>query len=385
MTIIGDGQLARMMHQAAIELGVTSRVLAGAKDSSAAQVAGQVEIGDFHNWEDVKAVSHGADAVTFDHEHVPNEFLDNLIAEGLNVQPQPTALINAQDKLVMRKRMREIGAPVPPFMEITSVQDAREFFHAMSGAVCLKARRGGYDGKGVWFPDTEDDTAELVARLLEQDVPLMAEKKIQLVRELSAMVARRPSGETVAWPVVESVQRDGICVEAIAPASNPGGAEQLAKEISEELGVTGALAVELFETTDQAGQPEIIVNELAMRPHNTGHWTQDGCVTSQFEQHIRAVLDRPLGSTDLLAPYTVMSNVLGADEEPSSAITDRMDAVWRRFPQAKIHMYGKDWRVRRKMGHVNVTGEDAEETRRVAKLCSHVVSTGLWADGYRER
>lgn len=388
VAIIGDGQLARMMHQAGIELGVTSRVLAGQPDSSAAQVTGQVEIGDYHQWEDVSRVCQGADAVTFDHEHVPNEFLDKLIGQGLNVQPQPAALINAQDKLVMRKRLREMGAPVPPFMEITSADDAREFFNITAGNVCLKARRGGYDGKGVWFPGTEEETATLVTELLEQGVPLMAEKKVQLNRELSAMVARRPSGETVAWPVVESVQEEGICVEALAPASDKNGeiaqAEELAKAIAEELGVTGALAVELFETLDEAGQPQIIVNELAMRPHNTGHWTQDGCVTSQFEQHMRAVLDRPLGSTALLAPHTVMSNVLGADIEPTTSITARMDAVWRRFPHAKIHMYGKDWRPRRKMGHVNITGQDLADIRRIANLCSHYVVTGEWADGWTE-
>lgn len=384
VAIIGDGQLARMMHQAGIELGVTSRVLAGEAGSSAAQVTGEVMIGDYHLWDDVERVCLGTDAVTFDHEHVPNEFLERLIDQGHNVQPQPKALINAQDKLVMRKRLREMGAPVPPFMEIATVEDVREFHRATQGNVCVKARRGGYDGKGVWFPGTEEDTTQLVADLLEQGVPLMAEKKVELKRELSAMVARRPSGETVAWPVVESVQRDGICVEAIAPAPNPGAAEELAKTIAEELGVTGALAVELFETEDEAGQPEIIVNELAMRPHNTGHWTQDGCVTSQFEQHMRAVLDRPLGATDLLAPHTVMSNVLGADEEPSTPITERMDAAWQRFPQAKIHMYGKEWRPRRKMGHVNVTGDDAAEIRRIANLCAHYVVTGQWADGWTE-
>lgn len=373
-----------MMHQAAIELGVTCRVLAGEPNSSAAQVTGQVELGDYRNWDDVLRVSQGTQAVTFDHEHVPNEFLDELITNGVNVQPQPTALIHAQDKLVMRKRLREMGAPVPPFMGIETVEDAQEFWRATNGAVCLKARRGGYDGKGVWFPDSEEATASLVADLLEQGVPLMAEKKVTLVRELSAMVARRPSGQTVAWPVVESVQEQGICVEAIAPAANPGRASELAIAIAEELGVTGALAVELFETLDETGQPEIIVNELAMRPHNTGHWTQDGCETSQFEQHIRAVLDRPLGSTAMRAPVTVMANVLGADVEPEIDINSRMDAVWERFPNAKIHMYGKDWRPRRKMGHVNLTGgagEDVETVRRNAKLCANYVVTGQWADG----
>ncbi|MBC2682128.1 5-(carboxyamino)imidazole ribonucleotide synthase [Corynebacterium sp. 4HC-13] len=388
VTVIGDGQLARMMHTAGIELGVTIRVLAGTADSSTAQVTPDVVIGDYTQRADVEEVSRDADAVTFDHEHVPNEFLEELIDSGINVQPQPAALIHAQDKLVMRKRLREMGAPVPPFMAIESVEDIRGFFEATSGNVCLKARRGGYDGKGVWFPSTVEHATELVEELLEKGTPLMAEKKVQLVRELSAMVARTPSGEVMAWPVVESVQEDGICFEAVAPAPNTKvellrQAEQLAKDVATELGVTGALAVELFETTDEAGQPEIIVNELAMRPHNTGHWTQDGCVTSQFEQHLRAVLDRPLGSTAPIAPCTVMANVLGADCDPGTPLHQRMDEVWRRFPEAKIHMYGKGWRPRRKMGHVNMTlkeGQSVEELRTNARLAARYVVTGQWED-----
>ena len=325
VTIIGDGQLARMMHQAGIELGLTTRVLAGAADSSTAQVTPDVVLGDYTNRAHVEEVSRGSDAVTFDHEHVPNEFLEALIAEGINVQPQPKALVNAQDKLVMRKRMREIGAPVPPFMEITS-----------------------------------------------------------------AMVARTPSGEVRTWPVVESVQEDGICVEAVAPAPDTSAsiltaAEELARVVASELEVTGVLAVELFETVDEAGQPEIIVNELAMRPHNTGHWTQDGCVTSQFEQHLRAVLDRPLGDTSPIGPTTVMANVLGADTDPDMAMHRRMDEVWRRYPNAKIHMYGKDWRPRRKMGHVNMVrteGQSVDELRTAAREAANYLVTAQWTDGY---
>lgn len=390
VTIIGDGQLARMMHQAGIELGLTTRVLAGTEDSSTAQVTPDVILGEYTDREHVNDVVRGSDAVTFDHEHVPNEFLEALIAEGINVQPQPKALVNAQDKLVMRKRMREIGAPVPPFMEITSAEEITEFFSITGGHVCLKARRGGYDGKGVWFPATAEDAAALVDELLQQDVPLMAEKKVQLVRELSAMVARTPSGEVRTWPVVESVQEDGICVEAIAPAPSTSApileqAEALARDIATELDVTGVLAVELFETTAETGQPEIIVNELAMRPHNTGHWTQDGCTTSQFEQHLRAVLDRPLGDTALIGPATVMANVLGKDTDPDMPMHARMDEVWRRFPNAKIHMYGKDWRPRRKMGHVNMLQKDGQsvaDLRTAAKEAANFLVTAQWTDGY---
>jgi 5-(carboxyamino)imidazole ribonucleotide synthase len=397
VTVIGDGQLARMMQQAGIELGLTVRLLAGSTGASAAQATADVWLGSYTDEGVVRGVATGADAVTFDHEHVPNDYLEALIAEGVNVQPQPAALINAQDKLVMRRRMREIGAPVPPFMAVESVEDAAGFWDATDGAVCLKARRGGYDGKGVWFPATRDDLFSLVADLLAEGVPLMAEKKVRLVRELSAMVARTPSGEVASWPVVESVQADGICYLAVAPA--PAESEgrrrvvdqaySLARQVADELGVTGVLAVELFETVDEAGQPEIIVNELAMRPHNTGHWTQDGCVTSQFEQHLRAVLDRPLGSTAPVSATTVMANVLGDDSaDPEMPMSRRMDEVWRRFPTAKIHLYGKDWRPRRKIGHVNMslplgveaTAENVDALRRDARLASDFLVTARWTD-----
>lgn len=383
VTVIGDGQLARMMQTEAIELGQSIRVLAGSYDSSAAQVCADIVIGDYKNLDDLRRAVEGATAVTFDHEHVPTEHLHTLISEGVNVQPGPDALVNAQDKLVMRKKLRELGAPVPPFAAIENVEDAVAFFQAVDGQMCLKARRGGYDGNGVWFPDTEAEVQELVAQLLDAGTALMAEKKVALVRELSAMVARTPSGATQAWPVVESVQTDGICTEAIAPA--PGLSEDLQQQVRElaamiatELGVTGALAVELFETTDVAGQPEIYVNELAMRPHNTGHWTQDGCVTSQFEQHLRAVLDLPLGAIDTLAPVTVMANTLGASEDPEMPMSERITQVMKKYPNAKIHLYGKGYRAGRKLGHVNICGTDVESTRFAAKDAAHFIVNAMW-------
>ena len=398
VTIIGDGQLARMMQQEAVELGLSARVLAGSADASAAQVTADVVLGDYTNKAHVREVSTDADAVTFDHEHVPNEFLDELIAAGINVQPQPKALINAQDKLIQRQRLSELGAPVPAFTAIENTEDAVAFWATTGGKVCLKARRGGYDGKGVWFPDSEAELNELVAELLDEGVPLMAEEKVELVRELSALVARTPSGEAKAWPITESVQERGICVEAVAPAPGHGGevlnqARELSRTIATELDVTGVLAVELFEFRDADGELAISVNELAMRPHNTGHWTQNGSVTSQFEQHLRAVLDRPLGSTDLTAPATVIANVLGHDDaDPAMPMHERMDQVWRRFPAAKIHMYGKDWRPRRKIGHVNLslpadqpaTDEVVAQLRRDARLAADFLVAAEWSDGWTE-
>ncbi|PQM75418.1 5-(carboxyamino)imidazole ribonucleotide synthase [Corynebacterium sp. J010B-136] len=387
IAVIGDGQLARMMQTAAIELGQSLRLLAGARDASAAQVCADVVLGDYTNYDDLLKAVDGATAVTFDHEHVPNEHLTALIDAGYNVQPQPAALINAQDKLVMRERLSELGAPVPRFAPIESAQDAYDFWTLTSGQVCLKARRGGYDGKGVWFPNDESELTALVSDLSRRGVALMAEEKVALVRELSVLVARTPSGEVATWPLTESVQRNGVCAEAVAPAPgvNPQlqqRAEALGEKIASELGVTGVLAVELFAFADESGAEDIAVNELAMRPHNTGHWTQDGSVTSQFEQHLRAVMDEPLGDTSTLAPVTVMANVLGAAEDPKMPMGERAREVSRRFPRVKIHLYGKGHRPGRKIGHVNLTGEDVEATRRDARLAADFLVNAAWSDNW---
>ncbi|QGU06576.1 N5-carboxyaminoimidazole ribonucleotide synthase [Corynebacterium occultum] len=379
VAVIGDGQLARMMQTAAIELGQSVRLLAGAEDASAAQVAADVVLGDYTNLADLRIAVEGADAVTFDHEHVPNEHLQALIDEGINVQPQPAALVHAQDKLVMRQKLAELGAPVPTFAAVDTLADAEAFWDEVSGEVCLKARRGGYDGKGVWMPDTREELTELVTELLAKGTPLMAERKVALARELSAMVARNPSGQTAAWPVVESVQENGVCAEATAPAPGLDPAlekqtREMAEMIATKLGVTGVLAVELFE--DESG--EISVNELAMRPHNTGHWTQDGCVTDQFEQHLRAVLDYPLGATETKAEYTVMANTLGAQVDPAEPMAQRMAEVWRRYPNAKIHLYGKEHRPGRKIGHVNMLGSDVEQVRREAREAAYYLVNAQW-------
>lgn len=383
VAIIGDGQLARMMHTEAIELGLQPRVLAGAPDASAAQVFGDVQLGDYTNFDDLHATVQGASAITFDHEHVPNEFLQRLLDEGYNVEPRPQALIYAQDKLEQRTKLKELGAPVPPFAKFDSVEDAREFWERVDGRVCVKATRGGYDGHGVWFPETPQECEQLVADLLEKGVVLYAEEKVDFVRELSAMVARNRDGEVKAWPVVESRQADGVCHIAIAPAPElPADVAKqcrdLATKIATKLDVTGVLAVELFERIGEDGASEILVNELAMRPHNTGHWTQDGCVTSQFEQHLRAVLNWPLGSVDTLEPVTVMVNTLGAEEDPQMPMEQRVIEVMRRYPEAKVHLYGKSWRPGRKMGHVNVTGYDVTSTLAIAQHAAHFIVHANW-------
>ena len=383
--MIGGGQLARMTHQAAIALGQTLRVLAHGHDEPAAQVTPDVVIGSHTDLDALREAAKGASVLTFDHEHVPTEHLEKLVAEGITVAPPPEALVHAQDKLLMRRRLEALGAPVPRFAEITSVEDVEAFGRRIDGPVVIKTVRGGYDGKGVSMPDDLDRAREIVAGYLADGVPVLAEERVAMRRELAARVARSPFGQGAAWPVVETVQRDGICVEAYAPApglSDALGAEaqELALRLATELGVVGVLAVELFETVDGA----LMVNELAMRPHNSGHWTMDGAVTSQFEQHLRAVLDYPLGDTSAIAPFTVMANVLGAPQTPAMSMDERMHHLFARMPEAKVHLYGKGERPGRKIGHVNMLGSDVTELRERAVRAAHWLSHAEWTDGWDE-
>ncbi|OBG56010.1 5-(carboxyamino)imidazole ribonucleotide synthase [Mycobacterium sp. E1715] len=384
--MVGGGQLARMTHQAAIALGQTLRVLATAADEPAAQVTPDVVIGSHTELDDLRRVAAGAHVLTFDHEHVPNELLEKLVAEGVNVAPPPEALVHAQDKLVMRRRLDAMGAPVPRYAGIANLEELDAFAQLVGGPVVVKAVRGGYDGRGVRMARDPSHARDIATSFLADGVPVMAEEQVNLRRELSALVARSPFGQGAAWPVVETVQRDGICVQVIAPAPNlpehvAAAAQQLALRLAAELGVVGVLAVELFETV----QGELLVNELAMRPHNSGHWTMDGARTSQFEQHVRAVLDYPLGDTDAIAPVTVMANVLGAAQRPAMTVDERLHHLFARMPDARVHLYGKEERPGRKVGHVNFLGSDMAQLaalRERAELAAHWLSHGQWTDGW---
>ncbi len=396
VAMVGGGQLARMTHQAAIALGQTLRVLAADADEPAAQVTPDVVIGSHTDLEDLRRVAAGAEVLTFDHEHVPTELLDKLIAEGVNVAPPPHALMHAQDKLVMRRRLQALGAPVPRYASIASVDELDAFARSLDAAkdapVVIKAVRGGYDGRGVRLVRDLAHAREIAGEYLAAGVPVLVEERVELRRELSALVARSPFGQGAAWPVVQTVQRDGICVLVIAPApelpdDQASAAQRLALRLAAELGVVGVLAVELFETTDGV----LLVNELAMRPHNSGHWTMDGARTSQFEQHLRAVLDYPLGDTDAIAPVTVMANVLGAPEESgppamsAMSLDERLHHLFARMPDARVHLYGKAERPGRKVGHINFLGTDmadVEALRERAELAAHWLSHGQWTDGW---
>lgn len=384
--MVGGGQLARMTHQAAIALGQTLRVLAVSAQDPAAQVSPDVVLGSHTDLAALRRAAAGAAALTFDHEHVPAESLHTLVAEGVTVLPGPQALVYAQDKLAMRRRLAALGAPVPRFTEVHCIDDVDTFAELVGGALVVKTVRGGYDGRGVVLADDIDAARDAVAGYLADGVPVLLEERVSMRRELAALVARSPFGQGAAWPVVETVQRRGICVTVLAPAPDlserlGAEAEQLGLRIAEELGVVGVLAVELFETTDGA----LMVNELAMRPHNSGHWTMNGAVTSQFEQHLRAVLDYPLGDTRALAPVTVMANVLGAPVAPAISMDERLHHLFGRIPEAHVHLYGKEERPGRKIGHVNVLGADGDDVagvRERAERAAHWLAHAEWTDGW---
>ncbi|GAB6983694.1 5-(carboxyamino)imidazole ribonucleotide synthase [Nocardioides pyridinolyticus] len=354
LAVIGGGQLARMMAEPAAAMAIPLRLLAEAEGVSAAQVIPDHVVGDYTSLETLRAVTSGCRVVTFDHEHVPTEHLHALEDDGIAVRPGPDALVHAQDKGVMRRRLAELGVRCPRNAIVASVADVEEF-----GFPCvLKTTRGGYDGKGVWFVRSAEDCGPA----FDAGVAVLAEELVDFKRELSALVARSPSGQAAAYPVVASTQKDGICYEVIAPAPDlapalAGEAQEIALRIAGELGVTGVLAVEMFETNDG----RVLVNELAMRPHNTGHWTQDGAVTSQFENHLRAVLDLPLGSPAPRARWSVMVNILGGPDESVGRLYDGYPHALARDPFLRVHLYGKDLRPGRKVGHVNAYGDDLDD------------------------
>lgn len=367
--VVGGGQLARMMIAPAVELGVELRVLAEQPGMAAALAA--TAVGDYRDADTVLAFAREVDVLTFDHEHVPQEVLAVLVDQGIAVRPGPGALRFAQDKLAMRARMDELGMPQPEWAAVTSAAGLQEFLDAHDGAAVVKTPRGGYDGKGVRVVRSATEAEDWFATLAEdaRGGALLVEELVDFRRELAQQVARRPSGEVRSYPVVETVQRDGVCAEVVAPAPHsPERLDEVAASIgvgiAEGLDVTGMLAVELFETTDE----RVLVNELAMRPHNSGHWTQDGAVTSQFEQHLRAVLDLPLGDPSPLAAWSVMVNILGGPQRAS--IDERFASAMAEHPTAKIHTYGKEPRPGRKVGHVNVTGDDLDDVAYEARAAA---------------
>ncbi|GAB3117612.1 5-(carboxyamino)imidazole ribonucleotide synthase [Streptomyces calidiresistens] len=365
-----------MTHEAGIPLGIDFRLLSDTPRDSAALVVRDPVIGDYRDFDTLRDFALGCDVITFDHEHVPLEHLRALREEGVVIRPGPDALEHARDKGVMRARLSALGVPCPRHRIVADPADVARFAaevaegpnepaagdgDALAVPVVLKTVRGGYDGKGVWVVRTVGEAAEP----FRAGVPVLAEEKVPFVRELAANVVRSPHGQAVAYPVVESIQIDGVCDTVIAPAPDLPGeraldAQALALRIAAELDVVGHLAVELFETADG----RVLVNELAMRPHNSGHWSREGAVTSQFANHLRAVLDLPLGDPRPRAPWTVMANVLGGDYPD---MYQGYLHCMARDPGLCVSMYGKEVKPGRKVGHVTAYGSDLAEVRERAR------------------
>ena len=368
--MVGAGQLARMTAAAAVGLGIRFRVLAAAADESAAQVAGDVFVGDYTSGADLAAFAAGCDVVTFDHEHVPQVQLAALEQAGHTVFPSAAALWFSQDKLAMRERLAKLGIACPRYRLVSNLADVADFAAQAGWPVVLKAVSGGYDGRGVWVCGSAAEAAPV----LSHGVSLIAEEYVRFERELAVLIARSPSGHGAAYPVVQTVQQDGICREVLAPA--PGlepelavDAERLGLGLARDLDVVGMLAVELFQTRSGL----LLVNELAMRPHNSGHWTIEGARTSQFEQHLRAVLNLPLGSPVMAAPTVAMANVLGGSGPDLRA---KLSHVMAADPAAKVQLYGKPVRPGRKVGHVTALGANPTEVRDRARRAANYLATG---------
>lgn len=369
--MIGGGQLARMTAAPAAALGIEFRVLAASLDDSAAQVVANPFIGSHDDVNDLLAFAAGCDVITFDHEHVPPHFLEQIQATGVHVRPGPKALLCAQDKAHMRATLGGYNIPMPSWQVVTSVDDVAAFAGLSHWPVVLKTSRGGYDGRGVWIVNDAEHAATVMTHPLAENATWLVEEHVAFERELSAQVARSPHGQAVAYPVVQTTQIDGMCAEVVAPC--PGldddqamQAQQIALQIAKDLDVTGMLAVEFFATEDG-----VYVNELAMRPHNSGHWTIEGACTSQFENHLRAVLDWPLGDPSPRAAHAVMVNIVGTD---AGDLTSAFRHVMARDPQAKVHLYGKESRPGRKLGHVTLLGDNVPLLLERARHAAHFIS-----------
>ena len=369
--VIGGGQLARMMTVPAINLGIELKVLAETDNSSASLAT--TTVGDYTDLKTVLDFAEGVDVITFDHEHVPLHILEALESKGKSVQPPSKALAHAQNKLVMRKALTKIGAPNPSWRAVSSKEQLDEFISEFGPEVIVKTPIGGYDGKGVRVVRAASDVSDWLdpSAISSLGGELLAEEKVLFTRELAQLSARNQSGEFKAWPVVETRQKDGVCSEVLAPAPNVSKellseSMKIAELISSSLGVTGNLAVEMFETQDG----RLLVNELAMRPHNSGHFSIEGSTTSQFEQHLRAVLDLPLGDTSM-EQMAVMVNLLGVSNDRD--FVENYEQAMKAFPEAKIHAYGKSPRIGRKLGHITVVGRSLDSALATANQARSAV------------
>ncbi len=381
--IVGAGQLARMSCEAASALGISTVVLAERADDSAAEVAGRLLLGGPASAAEMAALAQACDVVTFDHEQVDLSLVADLEEKGHAVHPGPATLEMAVDKGAMRRIFAEAGLPQPSFSVLEPGLGAQEAARAVGRfagehgwPVVLKAARGGYDGKGVW-PLADQQAADEVCREARAaGIELLVEEMVAIEAELAVLLARDPEGRVVAWPAVETAQIDGVCREVLVPGRLEeeilDEAQRLGRRVADVAGSVGVLAVELFLSGGA-----LTVNEIAARPHNSGHWTIEGAVTSQFENHLRAVLGLPLGATDPTAPAVASVNVFGGPD--GSDPRQHLGAALA-VPGAHVHLYAKAARPGRKLGHVTVVGEDPVQVRHLAWQAATALGTPVPAE-----
>jgi 5-(carboxyamino)imidazole ribonucleotide synthase len=367
---IGAGQLARMSAAPAIALDVRLAVLANRADDGAAQVLPDVTVGDPDDPEAVRELAARCRVLTFDHELVDTDLLERLENEGYAVRPSAAVMRLSQSKRMQRERFHKLGLPVPAFLVVDDRDKVAEFVSRVGLPLIVKADRGGYDGRGVWLVEDLPALHRVLEELEGRGITPILEERLPLDRELAMQVCRRPSGEMRTYPLVETVQVDGMLRELIAPAPDADALQDEARRIVEAIaadsGVVGLLAVEFFQSNGR-----LLINEIATRPHNSGHFSIEGAVTSQFEQHMRAVLDLPLGSTRLTAPWAVTENIVGG-----SAGDLRMMQVEQalEIDGVHLHLYGKEARPGRKIGHLTVLGDDLETTRATAQRAAAILN-----------
>ncbi len=338
--VIGAGQLARMMVAPATELGINLSLFAAHSEDSAAQVCDHT-VGDYQDSQAVLAFAKNCDVVTFEHEQVPQSVIRTIEANGIRVYPRADSFIFSQDKLAMREKMDELELPNPRYQKYLGGKAMLEF------PLIAKAPTGGYDGRGVWVVNSQEELEAL-------PTPLLLEEKLDFTREVAIMVARSPHGQAATWSPTWTVQRDGICTTTVTPVPELSdelaiAASSIALTIAQGINLVGVMAVELFQVGDR-----FIINELALRPHNSGHWTIEGSKTSQFEQHLRAVLDLPLGDTSRTSDWAVMGNILGGEKSDMYRPYLHLMA---RTPALKFHHYRKKVKPGRKIGHVTLLGD----------------------------
>lgn len=369
--ILGGGQLGRMMANAGSAMGYRFITLDPTEDSPTGQVAEQI-VAAYDNREAALELAKRSDVITYEFENVDAEVAAMLMAESY--VPQGSELLyTTQHRLREKRAIEAAGVQVAPYCEISSEDELHAAVEKFGTPCVLKTAMGGYDGKGQWVIRSKDEIPEAYETLARSGVQLVLEQFIRFQKELSVIAARSPQGEIKAFPVAENIHVDNILHLSIVPARISEDvqreAERLAMKIAEGLGVVGLIAVELFYTADG----ELFVNELAPRPHNSGHYTMEACRTSQFEQHVRAVCNLPLGDTSLMSPV-VMVNVLGQHVEPLLELMARRDESAERLKAApKVHLYGKkDAVIKRKMGHVNVLAPDTDAA------LSWIKETTIW-------